>query len=356
MPKIGAEIKIEAKKKCCSNLDTLEQHRIEALKRSNTKAYERAQLKYINNAMAGALADTNSSLKKAYLLTKVCMNAIVQEGTEGKTFYCKNRWCNICNRNKMAEMINGYSDMIAEMKHPRFLTLTGVSVNKFGLKKRHNAMLKSWRNIIDNFRKNYGIKIVAIRKLECNHNQAKKTFNPHFHFIIDCNACEYFVILNLYLNQMAKEGIKCDIQAQDIKLADRNAPMELFKYFSKPIVKGKFDPVAQDFIYRTFKGKRLIQKYGNKLKSDTSKVREGKSIQFADPGNHLWQYLYHDWINESAECLTGYIPSVEDIELNKLVKSNAEREIYKQSKNKRKKQHNGNRNQRKKGICKTETK
>lgn len=330
--KIHSKPKKCTQNKCCSNLDTLEQLRIEALQRSNSKAYKRSQLKYLNNAIAGALADTNSSLKVQYLHTVKCMDLIIQQGHEGKTFYCKNRWCTICNHNKIAEMINGYGGIINEMKLPKFVTLTSESVNKYGLKKRYNLMLKVWSKIIDNMRNTYGIKFIAIRKFECNYKHNKKTFNPHFHFIIDANACEMLLIQNLWLQLMAKHKVVADIKAQHFCQADSNATLELFKYFSKPIFKGNFNPLAQDFIYRTFKGNRLIQKYGNKKKADTSSAKAENAIMFQDSAKDIWKWQSYNWVNSQGEVRSEYVPSVEDIELNKLVRSNADYQIKKQSK------------------------
>ena len=59
------------------------------------------------------------------------------------TTYCKNRWCQTCNRIRTARLINGYLPQIKELFQPVFVTVTLPTVGGKELKPRIEEMEKA---------------------------------------------------------------------------------------------------------------------------------------------------------------------------------------------------------------------
>jgi len=100
--------------------------------------------------------------------------------------FCKSRICPICNGLKGVRLSKKYYYAILELKVPVLLTLTLPVVFKTenNLNKVLNMMNDTFRKLKDSLRKK-GVKIIGIRKLEIVINTQSKTFNPHFHLIIN---------------------------------------------------------------------------------------------------------------------------------------------------------------------------
>lgn len=285
---------------------------------THKKYLRKARKKAIGYAMATELLQVeNSPLHKSYKSTLYCSNILLQEGNKIHSKACKQRWCNVCNGIKTADYINGYMPSLNQLGKLYFVTLTIKSVPKSELRETISQMLKVFRSIHhDTLRKKYGIRLDGIRKIECNYNAHNRTFNPHFHIVASTgHACELLLLKSLWLNAFPSGTHP---EAQDIKKADEGSLMELFKYATKPVTKGEFNPYALDTIYTAFKGKRLVQPFGGVKKVDTKEQRpKDDVIDFQPSMNEVWGYDYgnKDWLSSKGKPFTGYKPDSDTSEL-----------------------------------------
>lgn len=237
-----------------------------------------------------------------------CNSVLQQEDQELKSSYCKSRFCLVCNSIKTANLINGYVPELEKMKEPQFLTLTIKAVGDRQLRMSINKMLKDFRTINQTLTKLHKIKLSAIRKLECNHNDKYNTYNPHFHLIIDgLGHAQLVQNMWLKLNPRSKEV------AQNIRPADLNSMKELFKYATKIISKGSINAFALDVIYTALKNKRVIQPIGiKKFVDEDEREKVVYEKLTSDSAVWAWNDKHFDWFNlETGECLTYFKPDKE---------------------------------------------
>ncbi len=275
-------------------------------KRARSKAFT---LSYLFD-----LIDQKSPLIKSYWTTYHCCNVIIQEGTKISSKYCNQRWCLTCNRIRTAKIINGYKDSIEQFKDSQFLTLTIPNVKGKHLKVSIEEMNKNIRDITKNVKKTYGIKVKALRKYECTYNKITNEYHPHFHFIIEGSKTAN-IIVDLWLKKYPLANRK----AQDIREAEDNSIIELCKYFTKIIAKDNdYNPKALDIMFRASKNKRTFQPMGiNKIVSEEVEEIQSQEIDFKEPTIEIYAYEqeHYDWISASAEILSGYEPTKEDLKI-----------------------------------------
>ena len=105
-----------------------------------------------------------------------------------------------------------------------------------------------------------GFSLCGIRKIESNYNTSRKTFNPHFHLIVDGRKEAIELVDQWYTRN---DGVV--YTAQKIKKADKRTLKELFKYTTKAVTgkdQKRFNAKAQDAIYRALLGVRTFQTFG----------------------------------------------------------------------------------------------
>lgn len=303
-------------------LDTLAQLSTTTPKEGKSKPKDkanfqkRAKAKSLTDVLIFKLVDVKDSpLNKAYWNTFHCSRVVLQDGTEVKSTYCKNRWCLVCNRIRTGEAINGYLKPLTELEDKYFVTLTIRSVKAEDLRDKINEMSPALQRIRKNLAKSYGMKLQGIRKLECNYNPKTKTFNPHFHLLIKGKDVSQQV-RSLWLSQFPEETSN---EAQDIRPANNDTFPELFKYFTKVVTKGKIYPEAMDTIFRAMRNKRVIQPMGIKKNKEVTEELEDlicKNITFKDAQSEIWKWEHEsfDWVNGSGECFSEYEPTKEEVE------------------------------------------
>ena len=303
------------------NLDTLGQLDTNPVSCCNSKyckskqrdKYKRRALaKVINTAFIYDLIDLKNENQDKYWDTWHCSNRIDQDGRTLKSKYCGNRWCVICNRIRTAKAINHYKPEFEKMKDPQFVTLTQISCKESDLKDTIDFMIKDVGNIVRNGRSRYGLDIKALRSLECNYNEEKETYNPHFHILVDGEE-----VANFMKDKWVKQRKHLrDPKQQVIKTADENSFLELVKYCTKFIGKdGKFNAYALDKIYIAMKGRRLLQPIGIKKHTPAS-IEEIEGIQsqevdFLDEGfqSFTWDKESADWVSPDGEVLADFEPT-----------------------------------------------
>lgn len=276
----------------------------------------RAVSKYISNEIILPLIDLESDLKKSYWNTFHCASVLLQDGQKVTGRYCNNRWCLVCNRIRTAKMINDYGSVIkSEIKKPFFVTLTIPNVTGSELRETIKGMIKNMIavNYIFRHRKDYRLK--GIRKLECTFNPISNEFHPHFHLIVDGDQAGTELI-----NQWLKRYPDATRKAQNIKKADENSMIELFKYTTK-IVTGKditrtgtnielnINPEALDTIFKAMQRLRVFQAMGIKKVEICEDIEEiqGQEIEGIEEKTDvwLWEQSASDWVSADGELLTG---------------------------------------------------
>lgn len=311
--------------------------------RKRTDLQKRAEAMAFKEVIMYPFIALNSDLKEGYINTLNCAATLNQEGTKLLTWYCNNRWCPVCNKIRTAKNINSYMEPLKQLTDKQFVTLTipAVEPEKIGI--ALDTMYKAIRRIQDNMRKRHGRPIIGIRKTESNYNPEAKTFNPHFHFILESRETA-----ELLKSQWLEQFKDANPAAQHIESADENSIMELFKYFTKILSKGVTGPDgaaggiyygAMDTLFKSMKGRRTFQPMGGLRKDtgpdlmtdqelddffcfglDESESAEAEDIKQltaydycdlpSEPAHWKYNAQTYDWINyETGEVLSYYRPA-----------------------------------------------
>lgn len=260
--------------------------------------------KSITMAQLYHLIDVKSPLTKSYWNTWHCNNIILQEGYKLKSKYCNARWCNVCNRVRMAKMINAYSIPLLSLNDIHFVTLTAPNVDECDLKNEVLSFFDSWRKIYKNIKQRYKhIHLKGMRKFEITF-KPHTGYNPHFHFIIEGREASELIV-KLWLDQFPNSKPI----AQDIRKANDKSLLELFKYAAKGVHKGKFYPYEMDKIYQSLYRKKTYYPLGiKKYTSEDVDEISSQEVSFVDNKIDfwLWDRELNDW-RSGDELLTGYI-------------------------------------------------
>jgi plasmid rolling circle replication initiator protein Rep len=314
MTKIREKNKNENNSDCLDTLAQLSTNPCNCQDPNQLALQKRARSKAFTFSYLFDLIDLNSPLKKSYWNTYHCSSVILQEGKKITSKYCNARWCLVCNRIRTAKIINGYKPSIDLFKDPHFMTLTTPNVKAKNLLKEIEHLNDCVRRITKNLQKTYGIKVKALKKVECTYNNNRNDYNPHLHFIIDGKE-----IARQFKKQWLRNNRFSNPSAQDITTANDTSLIELCKYFTKIITKDNdYNPKAQDIIFRAMKGKRTFQPIG--IKKDVSEDIEeiqSQEMDFKPPMNEVWVYEKEvfDWVSAQGETLTEYEPTKEDLKV-----------------------------------------
>lgn len=284
-------------------LDTLETTSDFFLSKSHQTQYRSALRKYSTNTKLTLLIDAtpDKTWKDRYWDTWHCKRVLLQQGKTYKSKLCRRRWCQTCNRIKTAEMTIGYKQPLLDLGALYFVTLTAPTVNERELRSVVKKRIKAFQRIKDNMRKNYGMKLNGMRKLEVTYTKGK--YHAHFHFIQQGKE-EAQTLLKLWLEQFPS----ANKHAQNItRIADENSFIELFKYSQKDIVKDHTSAYATHVIYEAIQGLRTIQAYGKlrKVKAPEEAIEEVGVIDYAPITSDIWVYEDSciDYVNASNELL-----------------------------------------------------
>lgn len=303
------QIKIES-----ANLDTLAQLRNTSVTEAQRSYQNQAVKKFRTKNLVLSLVDIPSPLNKGYWNAYHCQNTILKRGTELQSKRCGNRWCFTCNGIKTADLVNGYSNAIQSMQNPYFITLTRKNVSGAELRGEIKAMIETFTRCKDSMRKD-GVKLNGIRSIECTYNATKGTYHPHFHILLD-GCREAFSLVRWWL--LKNEGT-ANFKGQDFKVADKNSPLELFKYITKLVgTDDKVSPQSLDVIFQAFRRVRTVQSFGN-IKKLERPLKESNGCDWREPDNDIFTHQYakqfSDWYNAQGEALTDVIISSEELEL-----------------------------------------
>jgi hypothetical protein len=302
---------------------------------SNIKAVKRrAKTKAITKALNLALIEVAKEtgardMEKTYRNAFYCQDIIATADNRMYAPLCKNRSCTYCAGVRKAELINKYFPTIKQWEQVYFLTLTTPSVKAADIKSTFKKMNELFRLINAKLRKRAqrgtADMVMGIRTLECNFNPTARTYNPHFHLLVNGEAAAKLLRLEwieawkpTYLNPEAQHF-------KQVRKTERDL-VEVIKYgakiFTEPgknktekkLRRGESVIYARALhnIYSAMKGERLFDRFGFNIPKATRK-RESKLTEFETV--NIWHYAapYKDWLHPEHEAtLTGYISTFEE--------------------------------------------
>ncbi|MCG8239786.1 protein rep, partial [Tenacibaculum finnmarkense] len=216
------------------------------------------------------------------------------------TTYCKNRWCQTCNRIKTAMMINGYMPQISELFEPVFVTLTLPTCSGSEIVKRISDMEKAWRGVQDKtrnekFKRNYAT-FKGVRKAEITIRPGDK-YHYHFHFIIDGWAQGEWLIA-----EWLKKFPKANRKAQDLRFVDEFGKFEIFKYAIKSEVKtDNKNAKRYDLVFNALRGKRTFSAFGGlrKIKEEFEDEDLISNVRINEI-EQVFKWVSSDWFNKET--------------------------------------------------------
>jgi hypothetical protein len=259
-------------------------------------------------------------LRFAYASTARCADELVQDGTKVQGKYCRQRWCLVCNGIRTAKLIAAYLPEMTLWPDPHFVTLTIPNVQGPQLHGTIRKMLDAMRPIARAVRHTDGLELRAVRKLETTYNPRRRDFHPHLHLVVS-NGPAADALVRRWLAAFPT----ADAKAQDVRRCEGPGAMkELFKYFTKLVVKGLDGertaphPMVLDTMLKAVKGLRTFQPMwlasrvtvdadDETLELDTGTI---SPIPPDSRGLIRWKWIGDDWLDYgSGELLSGFTPS-----------------------------------------------
>lgn len=301
------EIQISAhhnlgKSKGVHYLDTLEIRSEFFKSKSHANLYAQALSKDLTLHKIYALIDVcDSQRKKGYWKSYHCANVVIQEGSKLSTGLCRKRWCNVCQRKKTMELLNGYASALKELHEetPLFMvTLTAKNIKALkpnDLRNEIRLYNKEFTRIKDNLRKTHSMNVNGFKKVECTYNQTTNEYHPHLHLIIQGQA-EAELIKSYWITQMKKRygRNKVGYKGQEVKPIGNTEKdyIEVFKYATKGSVKDTFEASAEDFMLEALEGLQIFKPIGKlkKVKEPKEEAHEQTSADFVEARNEIYVY------------------------------------------------------------------
>jgi hypothetical protein len=273
-------------------------------------------------------------LRFAYASTARCAAELVQDGVKVQGKYCRQRWCLVCNRIRTAKLRAAYQPEIATWADPHFVTLTIPNVEGTQLHDAIQKMTKRVALIVKGIRRTDGLEFRALRKVETTYNARRGDYHPHLHLIVNNGEAAHALV-----RRWMKAFPAADAKAQDVRRCEGpKATSELFKYFTKLIVKGLDGertaphPAVLDTIFKSVKGLRTFQPMGFVSRvtvddDDEAIELDAGTVSPIPPdsrGRIRWQWIGDDWIDVgTGELLSGFTPSDSIRELVKRITADA---------------------------------
>ncbi len=293
--------------------------------------HSRTQRKQISQTLALSIIDIgkdegNEKLMKTLWNTYYCMHEVHVCNGRVHTKYCKNRICIVCLCIRKAEIINKYLDVIQSWNDAHFLTLTIRAVKKEKLWSLLRNMIKGIKRIIARYRKRNrrknAIRLIGIRSLECEFNPIAKTYNPHFHMIVNCQETG-IILRREWVKESKKKSktIYAELWCQDLqKVTDPvKCLIEIVKYGSKIFSETDVEKKAKEggrvvyakalyTILEAMQGLRLFDRFGFNLPAN-SKKRVPITQTLREYSSYIFEPDKTDWIEtETQIALTEFIP------------------------------------------------
>jgi len=210
-------------------------------------------------------------------------------------------------------------------KEPYFVTLTVKSCKAQQLEKYIKSLLNTFQKIVEKHRKIHqrgkGLKLVGVKSLECNFNPSMKWYNPHFHIIVKEKWMAEVIVDEWLKRSKPNYTLKWCQNIQKVTDLERGL-IEIIKYgskiFTEPDLKNRAKETETSYIYlkaldkilTAMKGKRIFDRFGFNLLSESEKIKPIAKL-LTDYKEVEFEIKACDWINTSTgEELCSYkIPS-----------------------------------------------
>jgi hypothetical protein len=277
-----------------------------------------------------ARVSKDGGMTRAYWRTaQRCGNVIDQDGGTLRQYWCGARWCPQCNAIRTARAWSAYGPEVdGWAPADRYLvTLTVPNVDPDELRETVRAMHAAFAGITKALKWAHGA-VRMIRATECTYSEkqaadGRPAFHPHIHCLVHGAAVAHDL-----KRRWLKRWPQATDAAQDVRLADRGATAELFKYAAK-LASDKRDPDggrrltppwALDVMFTALRGLRLWQAVGIRSATadadaadDTAALRhDHATLAVSRPTeNVVWHWCppLADWIDLSTgEVLADYMP------------------------------------------------
>lgn len=196
------------------------------------------------------------------------------------------------------------------MQEPHFVTLTAPTISAEELPNRLKVMSQDFKRVQEVMKKR-GTRLIGVRKIECTYNPESDKYHPHFHVLVEgYEEAETLRHEWLIRNPTASE------KAQDVRQADSDTLIEVFKYTAKHCSKGRRSMNAKSLhtIYKALRGIRTFQSLGGfgtalEVSEEGEEMQlKGREYSFLKHEQRKWIWEGHDW-KSKGEALTGYEPS-----------------------------------------------
>ncbi|MFZ2961452.1 MAG: protein rep [Candidatus Ozemobacteraceae bacterium] len=266
-----------------------------------------------------------SPLHRSYVKSTACNSVLTQEDGKIKGFYCKQRWCAVCNRIRTGVLFNKYEEVIRGFEDRYLVSLTLENCKAEDLPETIDEMIRLFGLCAMSIKQTEKLEFKALRKMEVTYNSRFNSYHPHFHVICKGKETAEKLIKQwlIKVNKYSKNKEKCRAveDAQDMTPCDENTMKELFKYFTKLINEQRLYPKVLDVIFQAMKGRRTFQAYLPKyLQKKVKNIgdEEDLVLERGTPAitrlneNILWDYIpearnYVD--KDTGELLTDYKPT-----------------------------------------------
>ena len=256
---------------------------------------------------------------KSYRNSYYCFDLIYEK--EGRLFgkYCKCRICTLCCAIRKADIINKYYPILRHWNHAHFLTLTIKSIPAKELDRYADGLHTVLRKIIAKHRKRNqrgkGPKLVGVRSFECNFNPKKRTYNPHFHIIVQTEEMAK-ILREEWMKIFPRKYVHPVAQSlRPVKNIERDL-IEIIKYgskiFTEPDLKLKSKRNVSRYVYISaldniltmMSKRRIFDRFGFNCSTDA--ISTPISVEF---NLKEWKYEPHvgDWVREATgDLLVNY--------------------------------------------------
>lgn len=270
-------------------------------------------------------------MEQAYRNTLYCSGTLEEAGGRLQGRYCGNRWCLVCNRVRTALSISRYHPVVSSWNAAYLVTLSAPNVPAHRLRAELRRYLDDSTAIARAMKRTHGVRLIALRKLECTYNADADTYHPHFHFVVQGRDAGR-LLRKLWLEKRPDASRK----AQHITRATPSGLRELFKYFTKLVTRtGKkgattdtaraqlrvVDAAKLDVIFTAMRQMRVFQPVGFVLPkaTDAEAVEVGAEgttnlpafVQAEPQEGRRWTWSQGatDWVTDTGEVLAEYTPT-----------------------------------------------
>jgi hypothetical protein len=290
----------------------LENQQVELSKVDRGQIGKEAMRKAIGQAMShylGVIAHSegNEKMRKYFLRGYWCRQVIHQRGKMIASTTCGCRHCPQCRSIRAGVLINQYKDTLEKQDEMYFVTLTVKSPFDWGLSRTIKEMIEQWRTMMKTLSKSYKLlglekgQLKGLRKLECNYNNEEKTYNPHFHILVNSRSVAMWLKMSWLTFDHRRSRKAQDVQkVNDI---DKSL-LELMKYATKDISKHEVNYRALYNIYCSLFGVRTIQPFGSLkavkgLYSRRLHINDS-TLPYVTEDAHDWQPDLFDWVSQNS--------------------------------------------------------